>query len=271
MNEEDVWSLPPGIASKPLFAKFSALLYPSVKVKRRLGLIRALWRANSMDITLDFLLTLVSVICNYLSPFFLKRILDAVSQSSTSTEKPIKSLIFVLLNPREVRAQAYVYAFLAFCASILKAQADVQHLWYGRRAATRIRSEIMAAIYEKSLKRKDFSGSTEKGKRSEETTSANGKSSGQPTAANGKEGAKKPESNKAGADIGKIVNLMSADANRVSNMISGLYFIYVCTVVQFVTETDLPISLIRELLSNLLLARSSYTSKLQICNGRTTN
>jgi hypothetical protein len=41
---------------------------------------------------------------------------------------------------------------------IPQAQADVQHLWFGRRAATRIRSQHMAAIYDKSLKRKDFSG-----------------------------------------------------------------------------------------------------------------
>jgi hypothetical protein len=37
-------------------------------------------------------------------------------------------------------------------------------LWlgYGQRAATRIRSELMAAIYDKALKRKDFSGITKK-------------------------------------------------------------------------------------------------------------
>lgn len=228
MNEEDVWSLPPGLASKPLFSKFSALLYPSAKAKRRLGLIRALWRANSMDITLDFVLTLVSVICNYLGPFFLKKILDAVSQPNAGTGEPPSSWVSLFLNPREVRAQAYVYAFLAFFASILKGQADVQHLWYGRRAATRIRSELMAAIYEKSLKRKDFSGSTDKGKRSEESApgAANGKSSGNQVKAAGKENKKKPESNTAGADIGKIVNLMSTDANRISGMVSGLYFIY---------------------------------------------
>ena len=216
MNEEDVWDLPPGIASKPLFAKFSVLLTPSVKTKRRMGLITAMWRANSLDIMLDFLLTLVSVVCNYLSPFFLKQILDAVSQPSSNTHEPApaptpSSISYLdVLNPREARARAYVYAFLAFFASILKAQADVQHLWYGRRAATRIRSELMAAIYEKSLRRKDFSGSTDKGKRSEEATAP-----GKPAATKGKE-EKKPESNKAGADIGKIVNLMSTDANRIS-------------------------------------------------------
>jgi hypothetical protein len=43
----------------------------------------------------------------------------------------------------------------------------MQHLWYARRASTRIRSELMAAIYDKALNRKDFSGvvnKEEKGK-----------------------------------------------------------------------------------------------------------
>jgi len=47
---------------------------------------------------------------------------------------------------------------------VIQAQADVQHLWFGRRAATRVRSELMAAIYDKALKRKDFSGIIDKEK-----------------------------------------------------------------------------------------------------------
>jgi len=44
---------------------------------------------------------------------------------------------------------------------------DVQHLWYGRRSSTRIRSELMAAIYDKALKRKDYSGIVNKEKMEE--------------------------------------------------------------------------------------------------------
>lgn len=36
-----------------------------------------------------------------------------------------------------------------------QAQADAQHMWYGRHASSRIRSELMAAVYDKALKRKD--------------------------------------------------------------------------------------------------------------------
>ena len=44
----------------------------------------------------------------------------------------------------------------------IQAEADVQHLRCGRRAAACMRSELMIAIYDKALKRKDFSGIVDK-------------------------------------------------------------------------------------------------------------
>ncbi len=104
---------------------------------------------------------------------------------------------------------------------ILQSQADVQHLWFGRRAATRIRSQLMAAIYDKALKRKDFSGIVNKDNSKEDSTSDGKKGS---KASN--EAKAKADDPKAGADIGKIVNLMAGDANRVAMTSSAMYFIY---------------------------------------------
>ncbi|KZT66167.1 hypothetical protein DAEQUDRAFT_813713 [Daedalea quercina L-15889] len=191
LSESDVWSLSPTMQARPLYIKFSQTL--------RSSLLRRLWAANSLDLILDFVLTYVSVVFNYASPFFLKRILDSLDPH----EHP---------SP-EKRALAYIYAVLAFLSTLCKAQADVQHLWYGRRAATRIRSELMAAIYDKALKRKDFSGLVDKGA---------GKSAKGPEV----KASSKGDDPKAGADIGKIVNLMAGDANRISQVISGSYFIY---------------------------------------------
>ena len=36
----------------------------------------------------------------------------------------------------------------------------------------------------------------------------------------------KGDNPKAGADVGKIVNLMAADANRIAMITSGMYFLY---------------------------------------------
>ena len=103
----------------------------------------------------------------------------------------------------------------------LQAQADVQHLWFGRRAATRIRSQLMAAIYDKALKRKDFSGVVNKDNSKEVSSSDGKKDSKANAAAKAKEDDPKP-----GADIGKIVNLMAGDANRVAMTSSAMYYIY---------------------------------------------
>lgn len=133
------------------------------------------------------------------------------------------------------RNKAYIYALVTFLCALLKAQADVQHLWIGRRASTRVRSELMAAIYDKSLKRKDFSGIVDKDKVAE----AKERKDAKEDAAKGvdakkdkkkdKKDKKKEDTKddpKAGADIGKIVNLMSGDANRVCMLIGGMYFLY---------------------------------------------
>jgi hypothetical protein len=104
---------------------------------------------------------------------------------------------------------------------IRQAQADVQRLWFCRRAATRIRSQLMAAIYEKSLKRKDFSGIVNKDNTNEDSIKNEKKDSKLSAEAEAK-----ADDPKAGADIGKIVNLMAGDANSVASMASSMDFLY---------------------------------------------
>ncbi|KAH7911841.1 hypothetical protein BJ138DRAFT_1125686, partial [Hygrophoropsis aurantiaca] len=192
MNEDSVWNLSVTMQSRPVFIKFSTIFSSS--------LIGRLWLANSLDILLDFFLTLISVVFQYASPFFLKRILDAIENPSP-----------------ENRSRAYIYAFLAFLCTMCKAQADVQRLWFGRRAATRMRSELMAAIYDKALKRSDYSGIIDKDKAQEAADKKAGiDNSKNPTA----------DDPKAGADIGKIVNLMAGDSNRVAMMMSAINMLY---------------------------------------------
>ncbi|KAH0834256.1 hypothetical protein J3R83DRAFT_11612 [Lanmaoa asiatica] len=193
MNEEDVWDLSPTSQSRPVFSKFTTIEGTS--------LLRRLFWANSLDLIVDFCLTFVSVLFNYASPFFLKVILDSIEPDATE----------------EQRATAYIYAFLAFLCTVLKAEADVQHLWYGRRAATRMRTELMAAIYDKALKRKDYSGVIDKDKLKDDADRKAGVAPSESSSG---------DEPKAGADVGKIVNLMAVDANRIAMMVSGMYFIY---------------------------------------------
>ncbi|KAG8689189.1 hypothetical protein FRC11_003875, partial [Ceratobasidium sp. 423] len=185
LNESDVWRLSSTLRSKPLFTAFSSIKSPTLPESSwgsTWTLTKHLLRANSRDLALEAILTFFSVFFDYLGPFFLKRILDAMGR-----------------HEPEMRAKAYVLAGLAFVSRILKAQADAQHMWYGRRASARTRSEIMAAVYDKALKRKDAADMS--GKKDKDRSK-------------GRKGKKDPmKQEKAG--IGKVVQVMSADANRV--------------------------------------------------------
>lgn len=130
------------------------------------------------------------------SDCILRRILERIEQFDSQWSDEDKA---------KAQAQAYVYIFLMFGTQVIRVcfgsipltrdslsaiqqiLLDLQHLYFQRRAVTRIRSELMAAIYEKALKRKDYSGV--------------------PDSSDGQEG--------KAADVGKIVNLMSGDATTV--------------------------------------------------------
>ncbi|KAF8502971.1 hypothetical protein JB92DRAFT_3123623 [Gautieria morchelliformis] len=206
LNEPDVWDLSPTMQSKPLYMKFSTTT--------RKTLLRRLWAVNVMDLAIDFALMFCSVIFNYAGPFFLKRILDSLDPANEN-------------NP-EARARGYIYAFLAFLSLLCRTEADILHLWHGRRAATRIRSELMASIYAKALVRKDYSGMVDKKDGEQEkqddktmsTPNSTSKSSETRSTVDRKsksKDAKGGTKNTSGADVGKIVQLMSGDSNRISH------------------------------------------------------
>lgn len=201
LHEKDVWELSPTFQSRPIFIQFA-------RTPRR-TLQHQIWATNSLDFILDFVLTYVSVILSYGGPFFLKRILDAIDAAATP----------------EDRAKAYIYAGLAFMCQLLKAQVDLQHLWFGRRAATRIRSQLTAAIYDKALKRKDFSGivdaaKVEEAKEKRKTKEEKDKDK--------KEKSSTANDPKAGANTGKIVNLMSGDTDKVGSSLCACAASFFC-------------------------------------------
>ena|ERR1700730_9503152 len=76
-----------------------------------------------------------------------RRILDAIDHPS-----------------HESYVQAHVYAFLACIFNLLAAETELLSLWFNQRALTRVRSELMAAVFDKSLKRKDYSAIVDKEK-----------------------------------------------------------------------------------------------------------
>lgn len=97
----------------------------------------------------------------------------------------------------------------------------------------------MCAVYDKALKRRDFGGivpgagtgsSANAGKKAGGGPTSAGEKAGIKSAPGKKEAKKEKENNNPtkidGADIGKIVQLMSQDAERCANMASGIYALY---------------------------------------------
>lgn len=95
LKEDDVWRLSPTNRTRPLFLLFNR--------NKSMGLLRKIWAANSMDLIIDFVFTMASVVFNYGRPFFMQKILAAIDDPSP-----------------ENTSRAYVYAFLAFLSSLLK-------------------------------------------------------------------------------------------------------------------------------------------------------
>ncbi|KAJ7439790.1 hypothetical protein FB451DRAFT_1445526 [Mycena latifolia] len=211
LNEADVWPLSLTLQSRPVFAKFSTLQHGS--------LLRRIWATAYQDLALDFIGTLFSIVFSYGRPFFLKRLLDSIDHPNATTRD---------------QGIAYIFAAIILVCSVLQAEASAQHLSYCRHAATRVRSELMAAIYDKALKRKDASGIVNREKATPRTSAPTPSVSGAATPY-AKDSIQPPKSQvntmakdqpQASADPGTIVNLMSGDCSRISGMITMLYTIY---------------------------------------------
>ncbi|KAJ7069893.1 hypothetical protein C8F01DRAFT_1114453 [Mycena amicta] len=186
LADKDVWQLSPNLQSRPVFIKFSGL-------------------------KLDFILTLVAVIFSYAGPFFLKQILDSIDKANPT---------------RRDKGTAYIYAFLMLICVALKAQVDLQHLWLGRRASTRVRVELIAAVYDKALRRKDYAGLIDKDKVRAAAEAKQPAAKSQKKTKAQKAADEKADDPKSGADTGKVMNLMAGDQTRVSAILSGAYNIY---------------------------------------------
>ncbi|KAG8762089.1 hypothetical protein FRC11_011215 [Ceratobasidium sp. 423] len=243
LEEKDLWQLSRSMRTRVLMRKFLQV--------QRSSLLRRILVANAMDLFLDGSLTVISTLMNFSAPFFLNLILLAMdadppvsaNSASFSTASITDNLYFyaavsldslflpalmrtsggssgVSVNvteaPRKLqRSDAYFFAIAAFVCQIIKSQSDLQHLYFSRRASVRVKGELVASIYEKALKRKDVTGTVQKN----QDKDVKGKGKGQEA----QPGAPQDSSS---ADVGKIVSLIGADAERVSRFVSMGPFIY---------------------------------------------
>lgn len=194
LEKADVWRLSRSCRSSLLLSKFKQT--PGSTLPRKI------LRANGHDILLDVTLTLASAILSYASPFFLRKILQAIE------------------SPNGDKRTAYLYAIFSLTADILKSQTDLQHLFFGRRACIRIRGQLIAAIYEKALRTRDMNGVL--GKKEQDASKTTTKE--QKTSAQSK--AESSASSEDAASVGKIVSLAAVDSIRISAQAASAYMLY---------------------------------------------
>lgn len=229
-KEEDVWDLSPMMATRAIYTKYAeagkAYRGADGKVTPS-SFFWHWWSCNSLDIILEFGFSMLSLFLDFASPLFLKLILECITLLGKETS-PVEA--------RKLRAQAMIYALAAFVCSVTKAGTDLHHLFYGRRAATRTRNEVMVAIYDKAMRRRDViappttSESAKDGDKDGATKTANGSGTPTPDAAKTAAAEKKKkeeDKKKEGADLGKLVNLMSTDTRTIESWIYMAYWFYV--------------------------------------------
>ncbi|KAF8587167.1 multidrug resistance-associated ABC transporter [Ramaria rubella] len=184
-----IWDVSPTLKTRPTFYVYT---------HTRGSIFRRLLKANALDFIFDFTLTESVVLLDFCGPVFLRVILEGLEEVTSAPAQEQKG----------IRVKLYIYTFLAFAASLLRAGADVQRRWFMRRAASRVGTQLSAAVYDKALRIRDQSGVTHAG----EGNSA--KSVGSGNAGN------------SGADIGKIVNLMGIDIKRIQDQVTSMNHIY---------------------------------------------
>lgn len=254
-KEEDIWNLPPSIATRAVYSKYSEIgksFYPDGKITLS-RFFWHWWRANSLDIIVEFIFSFAGVFLDFSGPLFLKLILDCISSFSQVSLTPIEL--------RRLRAQAITYALLYFILKIIKSTLDLLHLWHGRRAGIRTRNEIMVWIYEKALRRREVlapattagekkdnknGAETPKSEPKSGTATANDKSVKVDEQAKKEEEKRKKEEEEAkekgsAADLGKVVNLMSTDAGTLEMGILMAHIFYVClfSLVPFILPSSI--------------------------------
>ncbi|CEH17074.1 Multidrug resistance-associated protein/mitoxantrone resistance protein, ABC superfamily [Ceraceosorus bombacis] len=179
------------------------------------SLLKRCWRANAHDVVIDACLTFVSAALSIAGPYFLKRILEAIQAADVASG-----------GTGRVPKSAYALPLAAFFAAVCKSQSDVQHLFAGRRAGVRVRGELISQIYHKALKTRAMSaGRTEV--EASSPVAVDKMSKRDRRKSKGSSNNVPPEQQQpAGKDLGAIVSLMAVDSQKISQLVSGAYFLY---------------------------------------------
>lgn len=115
-----------------------------------------------------------------------------------------KQVLESLALPPPARYAAFKWALLALLLDYVAAQLNALHTYHANRALLRMRSQILSALHEKSLLRKDMSGVVTQQKSRVEDD----------------------DKDYSGASTGRIVNMLSSDTGNVINALTYLTMLF---------------------------------------------
>ncbi|KAI0997292.1 ABC transporter 7 [Podosphaera aphanis] len=161
----------------------------------------------------------------------------------------LKSILEYIQDPsRAPRNVIWLFVILLAFTDILRSLADGQALWLGRKLCLRLRTIIIGELYAKALRRKAASGNeTVLGERKEKPSSKSGylkrildstsKKCKNPDSDDAEDitnlvSNAKPVSPDEQANVGTIINLMSVDSFKVSEVTSYLHFLFAAAPTQ---------------------------------------
>ncbi|TIC03893.1 P-loop containing nucleoside triphosphate hydrolase protein [Wallemia mellicola] len=156
-------------------------------------LIPRLFKCFKADLTYMFLMSTFKSIFTLSAPFCLQRILKHISSRGDGTTDK----------------EAFIFAFLLFAGQIAASLFNQQALLVGRKLCINLRSTLISEVFLKSLRRKFTQGGTKEhseGQNGEETESK--------------------ESSDTSSNEGRIINLVSVDAFKTSEISAYLHFLF---------------------------------------------
>lgn len=230
-----------------LFSKFRTTQYNS-KGQRR-GIASRLLAANARDITLDAIYKVTGVTLSYAAPALMRQILEAIGKAAEEDGHHERA-------PGEwtPRSRAFVFALIALLLTFVRYIAELLNFHHARQVGLRVRSVMVAELFEKALKRRFVAGEVaptskddhkaaapglrEKAARAfkradRQKTEATPRIDGAETNEAAAEEADKEvaatqssEVATSSADIGKVVNMMSSDVNVLLRLGCDLHQLY---------------------------------------------
>lgn len=134
LNEPDIWRLSPFFKHHIIFPVFQRM--PGSTLLRKISYFTA------FDLAVTSLCSLCIAFLSFSFPYFLKKILEALTSSSP-----------------ELKAKAYHLALLGFLCNLLQMNLELVRQWHSRRSYERVRGALITMVFDKATKRKDTSGS----------------------------------------------------------------------------------------------------------------